>query len=70
MSHQVNLFRKDELLLEYFHDILQKNYLFHKLYTHHDHSGDPEKNNIESGNQYVSRVIGIQFWSLVWPAEG
>ena len=39
-------------------DFLER-HIIHEFQAHHDHSGHPEENNVESGHQYIARVKSI-----------
>ncbi len=41
-----------------------------ELEPHHDHAGDPEKDDVEAGNQYAGRVERFQCSGVFGPAQG
>ena len=41
-----------------------------KFQAKHDHSGDPEKDNVKAGHEHARGVEGAQFVSRVGPAQG
>ena len=41
-----------------------------KLQAKHDHSGDPEKDNVKAGHEHARGVEGVEFVSRVGPAQG
>ena len=44
-------------------------HLVHEMQAHH-HPGDPEKDDVETGNQHVGRVIALKLGRFARPAEG
>ncbi len=45
-------------------------FVLHQVHGEHDHPGDPEENDVETGNQYIGRVEGFQEIGLLRPAQG
>ena len=43
--------------------------IFHQMQPHHHHPGDPEKDDIEPGDQNVGLVIALKLWRLFRPPE-
>ena len=41
---------------------------FHHIHTHHHHAGNPEKDDVKTGNQYRGWIEGIQKFSFIRPA--
>ena len=37
--------------------------------AHHDHSGNPEENDVEAGDQYIGWIEGLECRSLFRPAQ-
>ena len=42
---------------------------FHEVQAHHNHSGDPEENDVKARHQHVCRIITRQFRRFVGPAQ-
>jgi len=40
------------------------------MHGEHDHPGNPEENDVETGHQHVSGVEGFQRVGFFWPAQG
>src|ERR1051325_3645926 len=41
----------------------------HEFQPHHDHTGDPEKQNVEPGDESRSRIIRFQLKRVLWPSQ-
>ncbi len=44
--------------------------ILHQVHGQHDHPGDPEENDVETGHQHVGRVEGLEEVGLLRPAQG
>ncbi len=56
-------------------DSLERNlrravFVLHQVHGHHDHTGNPEENDVETGDQHVGGVEFLQELGLLGPAEG
>ena len=49
---------------------LAKGHVAHELEAHHDHACDPEKDDVETGDQHVARVELAECLRIVWPSQG
>ena len=45
-------------------------HVVHELEAHHDHAGNPEKDDVETRDQHAGRVVALQFGCLFGPAQG
>ena len=43
--------------------------IFHEVQAHHHHPGDPEEDDVKTGDEHIGLVIFCQFRRLGWPAE-
>ena len=41
----------------------------HEFQSQHDHSGDPEEQNVEAGHERRSRIVGLEFRRLLRPSQ-
>src|SRR5450830_474065 len=44
--------------------------VLHQVHGQHDHPGDPEENDVETGHQHVGGVEGLEEVGLLRPAQG
>ncbi len=51
-------------------DILERNFTVHEMHAHHDHAGNPEEDDVKTGNQHIARIIFIKFRRFIRPAKG
>ena len=45
-------------------------HLAHEMQPHHHHPGDPEKDDVEAGDQHVARIIAGELRGRLGPAQG
>src|SRR5690606_2690604 len=45
-------------------------FVFHEVHGHHDHPGNPEEDDVETGHQHVGGMEGFQALGDFRPAEG
>ena len=43
--------------------------MLHEMHGHHDHPGDPEKNDVETRYEHIGRVEQLQFRRLCRPSQ-
>ena len=37
--------------------------------THHHHAGDPEEDDVKTGDEHISGIVAAQFSRVLWPAQ-
>ena len=50
-------------------DLFKRHLAIHEMHAHHHHAGHPEKDDIESGDQYIARIIALYLGVTVWPTK-
>ena len=48
---------------------LFERHFFHDVHTHHHHPGNPEENDVKTGNENRSRIESVQIFAFVRPAQ-
>ena len=43
--------------------------VIHEMQAHHHHARDPEEDDVEAGDQRGGRIIALEFFGFVRPAE-
>ena len=44
-------------------------HVVHELKAHHDHAGNPEEDDVKTGNQDTGWIVGLQFLGVLRPAQ-